>query len=455
MNILLPIETINREIDYKLIIAAFFAGKGHKIFIGQHDFLMSLLHKFIGGGLYIGKNLFRFHSNKEKGELYYKLKKSGFDIIYLHEEGAVFKGNEDNWKKTINNLYDTNYFDQNDRHCVWGNFQLQHDLNRTYKKIKMSSTGHPRFDLYKKEWINYFDNEVNLIKKKYNDFVLINGNYTSFNHGLGIDHLFSAEGDYNVNNLNSRLEFVSTYTYFAKQCISLIELIHQLAVKFPSMNFIFRPHPSENQHYYKTLFNGVSNIYVKHDGPVSPWIIAAIAIIHDGCSTAIESYLAGKPIINFKPFFNEKYDIWLPNQLGKHAKNLSQVIDILKNLDNYSFNIKELKCYPLICDLLYNFENDSFDFIIKIISEKINESCKIIYKSPKSIYIRFLYYKIFFRNYLYYHLKKNKKNHIKYHYNKFYGFNINYIIDKITFMEEKLNKKIKINFHNPQIIEFE
>ena len=39
MNILLPIETINRELDFKLVLAGYLAGKGHQIYLGQHDLL--------------------------------------------------------------------------------------------------------------------------------------------------------------------------------------------------------------------------------------------------------------------------------------------------------------------------------------------------------------------------------------------------------------------------------
>ena len=53
MNLLLPIETINREIDFKLVLASLLANQSHSIFIGQHDFLMQLLPK-IENGLYIG-----------------------------------------------------------------------------------------------------------------------------------------------------------------------------------------------------------------------------------------------------------------------------------------------------------------------------------------------------------------------------------------------------------------
>ena len=73
-NILLPIETINREIDFKLVLAGLLANSGNKIFIGQHNFLNILLNKF-ENGIYVGKNVFYNFSNKETGTTLLKYKK--------------------------------------------------------------------------------------------------------------------------------------------------------------------------------------------------------------------------------------------------------------------------------------------------------------------------------------------------------------------------------------------
>ena len=94
MNILLPIETINREIDYKLVLAGYLSGQGHQIYIGQNDALMSLVPHMKNGGLYIGKSIFFLNAKQETGKRFHLLKKHNFDIVYLHEEGGVFEGDQ-------------------------------------------------------------------------------------------------------------------------------------------------------------------------------------------------------------------------------------------------------------------------------------------------------------------------------------------------------------------------
>jgi surface carbohydrate biosynthesis protein len=450
MNILLPIETINREIDFKIVLAAQLANAGHKIYIGQHDFLMSLLPK-LKGGLYIGKNIFHKHSNIEDGSIYFLLKKNNFNIIYLHEEGAVYLGNEVDWKQVLNSQYNASFFDESDAICVWGEFQNEHDKSRT-KNIDVVTTGHPRVDLYKQKWRSYFNEESRNIKSTYKEYILINGNYGVYNHGIGIQYIFSEKSNYQVEDAVNRMKRVSFYTYSGIQCMSMIQLTHKLAIRFPLKNFVYRPHPSENHEYYKHVFKGVENIHVIHEGPVAPWIISAEAVIHDGCTTAIEAYIAGKPVINFKPFYDSEADIWLPNQMGIRAKSFEEVEGIIVDKENYQFDINDLPSKKRITDLLYNFENDSYAALIDVIDKKINESQFNNYTKPSKSYIRNKYTRLKIRKKMALLLSQSKKNQYQYHNTKFYGFEKKYIESKFALLENMLNKKISVQYYNPFLL---
>ena len=60
-NILLPIETINRELDFKLFLGVMYARQDNRIYIGQHDLLHNDLLPLLRGGIYVGKNVFLTH----------------------------------------------------------------------------------------------------------------------------------------------------------------------------------------------------------------------------------------------------------------------------------------------------------------------------------------------------------------------------------------------------------
>lgn len=451
MNILLPIETINREIDFKIMLASILSGNDHKIFIGQHDFLMSLLPK-MKGGIYIGKNVFSRRSDLEKGEKYSELKNQGFDIIYLHEEGAVYAGSERDWEHVIKKQYNLELFDGGDRVCVWGDFQKNIDLKRS-NGLNIYVTGHPRFDLYKKEWNSYFSVEVDEIKSKYGDYVLINGNYGIANHGLGVSFVFSDNFNYVVNDISARINRVGFYSYSTKQLVSIVELTHHLAVRYPSKKFIYRPHPSENHDYYKAIFGGVDNILVNHEGPVGPWILGAEAVIHDGCTTAIEASLANVPVINYKPYSSDKHDIWLPNQLGKRASSVEEVCNIIDNIKKIEFNISDCNSYSKLKELFFNFQGDSFKEFIEVVYNKLHERNEVKHVSPSSTAIRAVYFKNKLKVNLIKFLNTEAAKNVKYHKIKFSGFDSTMISLKFEQAGKVLGKSVKFKIHNSYLIE--
>ncbi len=451
MNILLPIETINREIDFKLTLAGLLVNGENTIYIGQHNFINLLLEKF-QNGIYVGKNVFYDFASKEKGDIYRKFKKKGFNIIYLHEEGAVFLGMEDQWRRTLSSQYNTEFFDSSDVICAWGEFQKKHDLSRT-KKAEVVVTGHPRFDLYKDNWTKYFDKQVNQIKSIHKEYILINGNYGAYNHGLGVNYVFSSKWNYNVDDIENRKKRVSFFTYSGMQCMAMIDLTHHLAILYPHKNFIFRPHPSENHEFYKIVFKGVKNIHVNHDGPVTPWILGADAIIHDGCTTALEAQMCNKMVINFKPFFNSKADIWLPNQMGFRVSAIDEVKKLLDKKDEYRFDIDKSPDKELISDVFFNFKNDSFQKLLEVIEKKIEDSDKKEYLSPSDTYIQTQYLKQKVKAELSKIKNGKSKKAYEYHSRKFYGFDKTYIEEKIKVLEDMLSKKITFKYHNPYLIE--
>lgn len=448
INILLPIETINREIDYKLVLAAYLAGKGHNIFIGQHDFIEKLLPQ-LNGGIYIGKTMFKSLAESDSGVTYKALRKNNFNFIYLHEEGAVFKGDENEWRQMLTSQYDMKLFNSRDIVCTWGAFQCKHDKGRNVNNVPVVATGHPRFDLYKPEWRFLFENEIIKLKQKYGDFILVNGNFGTSNHGQGVSYVFSDVGHYKVEDVTKRMDRVGFYTHSTKQMVEMVKLTHQLAIHFPYKKIIYRPHPSENFEYYNTIFKGVDNILVKHEGSVNAWILAAKFIIHDGCTTAIEAALGDKTVINFKATEHSKYDLWLPNQMGIKTTSIEEILKIIKHNNTApKIEINNLK----VKDLMINFEIDSFKAFFKIIDEKLNDMDEVnCLNNLNESFIKRIYTK---------HKLKvkiasffpHKKEAIKYHKNKFNGFDKENINSKINLLEKHYNKSISLKHYNPYLI---
>ena len=109
-NVLFPIETITRELDYKLLLAGMFVNKDKNIYIGQHDYLYSI-SKYMIGGLYLGKNMFLRKSGGDWINRHSEFKNRGSSMVHLDEEGAVYWGEEAEWKRRLSRRLNINLID--------------------------------------------------------------------------------------------------------------------------------------------------------------------------------------------------------------------------------------------------------------------------------------------------------------------------------------------------------
>ena len=104
-------------------------------------------------------------------------------------------------------------------------------------------------------------------------------------------------------------------------------------------DIIFRPHPNENVDCWKILLKGISNLHVIREGAISSWIRKAFAVMHHGCTTAIETSVTQKPLITFvaPELKDHMYQSILANQLG-YIVNSKE--DLLKKINFYLIKLK-------------------------------------------------------------------------------------------------------------------
>ena len=129
-NIFFPIESIGRELDYKLLVAINLIEDGERIVFGQHDQIDKIILKS-KSGIYFGKNIMR----STKQSLYNKFKKNKFSIVHLDEEGAIYAGDQDNWRKTLTNRINISKMHEDDYVCTWGKFQKDHFLKYLFLQL--------------------------------------------------------------------------------------------------------------------------------------------------------------------------------------------------------------------------------------------------------------------------------------------------------------------------------
>ena len=142
MDILIPIETTAREMIYKIFLCNKLAYLGFNCYLGNKAYVNYLAHKkrnfiYIDKGYHKGKSLPFYKTIKENNGL----------IISLDEEGAV---DYQDHRTLLNTRYPKEMLDAMDYVFLWGKKQYKL-ITKNYKKTKkLHITGHPRFELLKK-----------------------------------------------------------------------------------------------------------------------------------------------------------------------------------------------------------------------------------------------------------------------------------------------------------------
>ena len=368
-NILLPVEIINRELDSRLLLAVELADPSRRIFIGQHDVLDSMV-RLMRGGVYVGKNVFKtlFPTNLAT---YRRLKEHGFTIVHLDEEGGIFSGDEGNWRRVLDLRLDPTVLMEDDFVCTWGDFQKEHYATKNPALAShIRTTGHPRFDIYKPPLRSFFKEESERLKSAYGEFILLNTNVTRANSAFGLGDTFSPQWGYSADSPAERMQSVRSWAHTSKVLANLVALAHQLSLEFPDLAVVLRPHPGESLDFYRTAFNGVDNIHVVHSGPVGPWLMAATVLVHNGCTTAIEAHLAGRPIINYSVPSAGPDTIRTPNLLGASCNSEDEVIAAIKGIQTGSEASLANTLTPVDRALFQNFSEEALVPVTRVVKEE-------------------------------------------------------------------------------------
>jgi surface carbohydrate biosynthesis protein len=447
VHILFPIEIINRELDFRLFQACLAARPNNRIFIGQNNTIYRVL-KSLRGGIYVGKNIRPSVGSMRDLHMhrYQTMKQNGFILLHLDEEGGVMAGDEERWKQWLHHRLDVKCLAADDHVCTWGNWQQYfYQAQEPVCKDNITTTGHPRFDLYKKENRKYFEAEANKIRERYGDFILINTNFAWANHARHTRFIFSKPWGYEPENPTRRMDHVNQWGFTWRVLSGMVELVTRLSVEMPHLNYVFRPHPSENLSFYQTIFSDVQNVHVMHEGSVGAWLLASKAMIHDGCTTAIEAHFSDVPIINYKSVRDSRYDLMLPNLLGTQCSTEDEVLAEIQRLSQSSTLLHEDNgVNDLARSLIHNFEHDSFAaFTNRILelTEKVKPSGEPLSKVAAGEGWRSV-------------INENQPGR-KNRRDRFYGFYNASVPQKMETIQSILNKEIRYTLHSDELLSIE
>jgi surface carbohydrate biosynthesis protein len=325
--LLIPVENQVRELDAKLLLACVAANRGFPSIIGPKREIEFRIASF-PRSIFISKSL-RIGNRK----FFPTARKLGHEIVAWDEEALVHLPAEIYFSRRLSPAGMANV----SHLFAWG--EKNAALWRQYPKlpagVPIHVTGNPRNDLLRREIRSYYEDELNNIRNKYRDFILINTNFNHVNAYHPAQNLFQpAKTAQEVPVFGQAARGMprdyAEGLHAHKQAVfeDFMGMIPVIEDAFPNLNIIVRPHPTENQTVYDQLAQRCQRVHVTNAGNVVPWLMAARVLIHNGCTTGVEAYVMRVPAISFRASVNDIYDdgfYQLPNRLSHQCFDLASL----------------------------------------------------------------------------------------------------------------------------------
>ena len=372
-NVLFPIETTFREKDYKLLMAAMVAKETGSAILAQHD----LCEKIMGAttsGVYVGKNV--MNKPDKVGDKYHQYriaKKNHYSVVHIDEEGGIYRAGHGLWRTILNSRLDPNMLDEDDWLVTWGDFQYQHyqSMLTGSSSVPMSALGYPKFDFYKhhiKELIKR--KQGSQVKKPY---ILINTHYTLANNCLGLDDTFSPRMDYGPSD-EKKLSLIHDMQKESKSLLRVVELAHVLSAEFPDIDIVIRPHPSETNRFYEAATKSLRNVEVIYEKSVGECLVDALMLIHEKCTTSIEAFFLGVPVIQFNE--NPNKEDKMMQAMGVPCATCDDVVAAAKKIMSAEVTDTPIIFSDIDKSMIKNITETNIEAVIDGIVNKVKSKTK-------------------------------------------------------------------------------
>jgi len=321
MNLYLAIEVSSRELDSKLLLAVLAASRGHEVILSSiTEIIFGLKKNKLSPGIFHTKSL---TPSKKKIEYHQYIIDNGSIITSMDEEGGFLLKNQTEF---IKKRFSQKSVDQVSAVFGWGrDVDL---LKSEYFKSshKFFKTGSPRIDLNKSILNSYWPKPKKIPKRPY---LLLSSNFNcTYNRPFyEVINKFKVSGFYERYPDLFRNQF-EQYSEEFLMLYAFIEAIKNIAEKSDGFDIVVRPHPREPIEAWKIFLEDVPNIHIIKDDAIMPWIKNAFALMHNGCSTAVEAAVAGIPVISYVPFEQKYFQKEFSNKIGYKVKNGDELLKL-------------------------------------------------------------------------------------------------------------------------------
>jgi surface carbohydrate biosynthesis protein len=314
-TLIIPVEVQVREMDAKLLLACAAAERGFPVILGSRAFTHYQASS-IPRGVYLAKSM-----RSLSIRMFEILRKLGHEIVAWDEEALVRHPDHEYYRWRLSPVA----MSRVSQLMAWGP-----DDERAlreypgYHGAPIHITGNPRVDLMRPELRGYYQPEVDSIRERFGEFVLVSTNFNLVNHYFSdlsqLKKAAQGEGRKPTHpaEVGKGRHKLALFEHFK-------QMLPVLCASLPDYTVLLRPHPGEDRRPWLEIAERCPNMQVANDGSVVPWLMASKALIANSCTTMVEAAALETPIVVFQPVVSEEFDFDLPNRLGHRTRDTDEL----------------------------------------------------------------------------------------------------------------------------------
>jgi surface carbohydrate biosynthesis protein len=319
-TIIMPVENQVREMDAKILLSCVAAERGYPVLIGSRAYI-HFKTASVPRGVYMAKSM------KTRSDRMFKiLNQTGHDILAWDEEGLLREPDAiyHRWRLSSVAMQRIAYL------TTWGedNARAFREFSG-YKNTPIRVTGNPRIDLLRPELREYYRPEAEIIRKRFGDFILINTNFSKVNHYYAqLGELKQAAegkkpGKIDPFDAGKGRHKLAIFEHFQK-------MLPEFCDAFADHAIVLRPHPSESHQTWLDIAKDHPNLTITNEGNVHPWLMAAKAVVANGCTTLVESAILGTAGVNYEPVTVDEYDFPITRDVSRRVFTKDELLKTVR-----------------------------------------------------------------------------------------------------------------------------
>ncbi len=320
-TLILPAEIHSREFDARLLHGIIALQRGWRVIVGSKALINRAIWR-MPRGIYLCQTI-----THKRVPLLKLLRRLGFVAFGWDEEGLIYLNREVYLMRRVS----VETLSLLSSVITWGPQGAEDVVHRSRALgLLPMALGNPRFDLLRPELRSLYADEVAAIRAACGRFVLINTNFSSLNPVISIHDLkprtTSAK---HPPTEDERTQFADMQKHRSEVLKHFQEDLPRFVALHPETQFVLRAHPGENEAMWRDVFAQSPNVKVVREGSSIPWLIAADALLHNNCTTAVEAAIIGLPPICYCPVVSLRDESALPNPISHRAYDLEQLAEAM------------------------------------------------------------------------------------------------------------------------------